>query len=147
MPEQTWTALEPVQANGLACVVCARDFLRHPTQQIPVGRSPTGSQVFACDGACTHLAHRAAGLLHIPDEALTAAGMAFLSALEQATTTDDPHQAYPDDLVNPTIQAAAPLVVAAELRRLAGQIHGDTAGHQRLHERADQLDPAGGNQR
>lgn len=147
MPEQTWTALGSAQADGLACVICARDYSRHPTQQIPVGRSLTGSQVFACDGACAHLAHRAAGLLHIPDEALTAAGMAFLSALDQATPTGDPHQAYPDDLVNPTILAAAPLIVAAELRRLAGQIQGDAGGHQRLRERADRLDPAGGNQR
>ncbi|MGH3982129.1 MAG: hypothetical protein ACRDST_05435 [Pseudonocardiaceae bacterium] len=147
MPEQTWTALGSAQADGLACVVCARDYLRHPTQRIPVGRSLTGSQVFACDGACAHLAHGAVRLVHIPDEALTAAGAAFLSALEQATMTGDPHRAYPDDLVNPTILAAAPLIVAAELRRLAGQIQGDAGSHQRLHERADQLDPAGGDQR
>lgn len=147
MHEQTWTALGSAQADGLACVICARDYLRQPTSRVPVGRSATGSQVFACDGACADLAYRATGLLHIPDEALTAAGMAFLSALEQATTTGDPQQAYPDDLVNSTILAAAPLIVAAELRHMAEQIQTDAATHQQLRERADQLDPAREDQR
>ena len=42
------------------------------------------------------------------------------------------------------LAAAAPLIVAAELRRLAGQeFAGNGAGHVRvaLHARADQLDP------
>lgn len=32
------------QADGLVCVVCSRD----DRPQVPVGRSDTGSQVFAC---------------------------------------------------------------------------------------------------
>lgn len=47
------------------------------------------------------------------------------------------HRAYPDDLVAETVQAAAPLVVAAELRRVAAE----------LRARATDLDPAGGEQR
>ncbi|MCA1709802.1 MAG: hypothetical protein LC808_43595 [Actinobacteria bacterium] len=147
MREQTWTALGSAQADGLACVICARDYLRRPTSRIPVGRSATGSQVFACDGGCADLAYRTTGVLHIPDEALTAAGMAFLSALERATKSGDVQQAYPDDLVNSTILAAAPLIVAAELRHMAEHMPNDAATHQQLRERADQLDPARGAQR
>jgi hypothetical protein len=37
------------QADGLACVVCAADFLVPGAgSHVPVGRSGTGSQVFAC---------------------------------------------------------------------------------------------------
>jgi len=41
--------LTDAQADGLACVVCAVNFL-HPGagSHVPVGRSHTGSQVFAC---------------------------------------------------------------------------------------------------
>jgi hypothetical protein len=36
------------QADGLACVTCGADFLTVATPHVPVGRSHTGSQVFAC---------------------------------------------------------------------------------------------------
>lgn len=45
-------ALSAAQADGLACVVCKADFMEVFVPQIPVGRSDTGSQVFACKGAC-----------------------------------------------------------------------------------------------
>jgi len=47
--------LSPAQADGLACVVCAVDYLEHNTPRRPVGRSQSGSQVFAC---CEHRAVR-----------------------------------------------------------------------------------------
>ena len=57
-PETIFKALDPVQADGLACVVCGADFLRVPVPHLPVGRSVTRSQVFACAGACfVSLAH------------------------------------------------------------------------------------------
>lgn len=83
--------------------------------------------------------------LCIPDDALTAAGAAFLEALARATAatpTGNPRHAYPDDVVAATVQAAAPLIVAAELRRLAEWVMTDVRGHQQLRKRADQLDPA-----
>jgi hypothetical protein len=40
--------LTPAQADGLACVVCGADYLVVRTPHVPVGRSETGSQVFAC---------------------------------------------------------------------------------------------------
>lgn len=48
------TGLNPAQADGLACVVCRRGYLRDVarTPHAPVARSTTGSQVFACRGAC-----------------------------------------------------------------------------------------------
>ncbi|WP_301124785.1 hypothetical protein [Streptomyces cacaoi] len=44
--------LTPVQADGLACVVCGEEFLTSRSQHVPVGRSETGSQVFACQEHC-----------------------------------------------------------------------------------------------
>jgi hypothetical protein len=44
----TW--LTPVQSDGLACVVCGADYLRVRVPHVPVGRSGTGTQVFACIG-------------------------------------------------------------------------------------------------
>jgi excisionase family DNA binding protein len=41
-------ALTPAQADGLACVVCEVDYLSTTAAHRPVGRSHTGSQVFAC---------------------------------------------------------------------------------------------------
>ncbi len=48
-----WVDLSYAQADGLACVVCGRDFAvdGHITH-LPVGRSATGSQVFACERTC-----------------------------------------------------------------------------------------------
>ncbi len=85
--------------------------------------------------------------LHIPDEALTAAGAAFLAALERATETTsskDPRHAYPDEVIAAAVEAAAPLIVAAELRRLSYEIAVFTSGYHSLRQRADQLDVAGG---
>jgi hypothetical protein len=46
--EQIITGLNPLQADGLACVTCGADFLRVRVPHVPVGRSVTGSQVFCC---------------------------------------------------------------------------------------------------
>jgi len=129
MGEWLWSGLSPAQAEGHACVVCGRDYLReraHPTRWVPVGRAEgTTSQVFACVGRCAdHAAARCypGGVMVISDEALTAAGTAFLRACEvavAATPTGDPRHAHPDAIVTATVAAAAPLIVAAELRRLA----------------------------
>lgn len=40
--------LSAAQADGLACVVCNADYLTVRTVHRPVGRSRSGSQVFAC---------------------------------------------------------------------------------------------------
>ena len=85
--------------------------------------------------------------LHVPDEALTAAGAAFLTALERATETTsskDPRHAYPDEVIAAAVEAAAPLIVAAELRRLSSEINVFAPGYHSLRQRADQLDVAGG---
>ena len=55
------TGLTPVQADGLACVTCGADYLRVRVPHVPVGRSVTGSQVFACVGYCSDDARRPAG--------------------------------------------------------------------------------------
>ena len=49
------------QADGLACVVCGADYLRVRVAHAPMGRSVTGSQVFACVGCCPDDERRAAG--------------------------------------------------------------------------------------
>jgi hypothetical protein len=48
------THLTSAQADGLTCVVCGRDYLNDPerTPHVPVGRSGTGSQIFACTPGC-----------------------------------------------------------------------------------------------
>lgn len=43
-------ALTPAQADGQACVVCEAHFAETGIAARPVGRSHTGSQVFACTG-------------------------------------------------------------------------------------------------
>lgn len=60
-PETFYTGLSPLQADGLACVVCARDYLRCGGAAVPVGRSQTGSQVFACVGECSGIPHGQGG--------------------------------------------------------------------------------------
>jgi hypothetical protein len=95
---------------------------------------------------CEDTSNERQGHLSIPDEALTAAGAAYLAALDVATAatpTGDSRHAYPDDVVTATVQAAAPLIAASELRRMAQRIEGDAHGWRRLKERADQLDPVG----
>ncbi|MBV9447525.1 MAG: hypothetical protein JO345_16705 [Streptosporangiaceae bacterium] len=55
------TGLTPVQVDGLACVACGADYLRIRVPHVPVGRSVTGSQVFACIGCDPDNARRTAG--------------------------------------------------------------------------------------
>jgi hypothetical protein len=43
--EKIVTRLTPLQADGLACGACGADYLH---VHVPIGRSRTGSQVFAC---------------------------------------------------------------------------------------------------
>ncbi|MBF6070019.1 hypothetical protein [Nocardia farcinica] len=52
--------LTALQADGLACVVCGADYLRVRVLHVLVGRSMTGSQVFAYVGCCLDDARRAA---------------------------------------------------------------------------------------
>ncbi|MEY7972582.1 hypothetical protein AB8O38_11345 [Saccharomonospora xinjiangensis] len=59
--EKVITGLSPLQADGLACVVCGADYLCVRVPHVPVGRSVTGSQVFACVGCCADEARGAAG--------------------------------------------------------------------------------------
>jgi len=47
-----FTRLTPAQADGLACVRCGVDYLTVAVPHRPVGRSATGSQVFACSWTC-----------------------------------------------------------------------------------------------
>jgi hypothetical protein len=84
--------------------------------------------------------------LQIPDEALTAAGVAFLAALEQATEatpSKDPRHVYPDEVIAAAVEVAAPVIVAAELRRLSSEIALFVPGYHQLRQRANQLDAAG----
>lgn len=87
--------------------------------------------------------------LWVPEEALTAAGVAFVAELERATAhtpTGDARHAYPDEVVAAAVAAAAPLVVAWELRRIAAlTIYTGAVGELRreLRARADELDPVG----
>jgi hypothetical protein len=50
--------LTEAQADGLACVICGADYLRVRLAHVPVGRSESGSQVFACVGRCSARARR-----------------------------------------------------------------------------------------
>jgi hypothetical protein len=152
MSERMWSGLSPAQADGLACVICGRGFRGSGWAWLPVGHSPTGSQVFACAGDCTRAA-TAPGPVLIPTQALIAAGAAFLRALEVAAA-GDLRRAWPDDVVIATVTAAAPLLVAAELRRLADATGGGLPGgaqapvsRSALRRRADQLDPQGAGER
>ena len=53
--------LTALQAGGLACVACGAGYLHVRVPHVPVGRSVTGSQVFACVGCCLDDAQCAAG--------------------------------------------------------------------------------------
>ncbi|GDY33882.1 hypothetical protein GTS_55150 [Gandjariella thermophila] len=56
-PEELITGLSAAQTDGLVCVICGLDYLRSPgSASVPVGRSVTGSQVFACVGRCVEAA-------------------------------------------------------------------------------------------
>ena len=72
MDERIWTGLSPAQADGLACVICAHDFRVRGSVSVPVGRSHTGSQVFACVDRCARAA--AEGPAGAPGEASTGGG-------------------------------------------------------------------------
>ena len=61
--------LTGAQADGLACVVCGTDFLSVPVAHRPVGRSHTGSQVFACS---VHVADQVAEVAGGPEESSVA---------------------------------------------------------------------------
>lgn len=161
MTERVWMGLDRVTATGLACVVCARDFrVRGAPARVPVGRSYTGSQVFACVGQCVEEAVATPEVLAIPLDALTAGAVACLAVLEG--DRGDWYRVDLDRLVAAIVQAGAPVVVAAELRRLAGlgtpgtsDIAASTLGAALrvtvagfvgagvLRARADELDPAG----
>jgi hypothetical protein len=55
--EEIITGLSAVQADGLAYVICELDYLPTPgSVSVPVGRSVTGSQVFAYFDGCTEAA-------------------------------------------------------------------------------------------
>jgi len=51
-----WTHLNEAQADGRACVMCEMPTGSRPGGSVPVGRSSTGSQVFACAGICAEQA-------------------------------------------------------------------------------------------
>lgn len=73
--ESLWRGLNPAQADGRECVMCESSFVEPAVPEVhrlgprpgtrgtpsgintvPVGRSETGSQVFACIGICAALA-------------------------------------------------------------------------------------------
>lgn len=143
MGERIWTGLDVVAADGLACVVCGRSFLSRGSRvRLPVGRSDTDSQVFACVGDCDDLAGAMPDVLLIPGQALAVGGMAFLMVLDRVG--GDPRQAWHGVLVAATVRAATPLVVAAELRRIVAETTTGESWAGCLRARADELDPAGG---
>jgi hypothetical protein len=131
MVERLWTGLDAAVADGQACVVCGRSLRFRSSGWVPVGHSPTGLPVFACVGGCAQQVAATPGVVPIPAEALTAGGLAFLAVLDRAG--GDLNRANPDDLIADTVRAAAAVVVAAEVRRIAAE----------LRARADELDPAG----
>lgn len=59
--EKAIAGLSPLQADGLACVVCGADYIRIGVLQVPVAWSVTGRQVFACVGCRPNKLPRAAG--------------------------------------------------------------------------------------
>ena len=151
MSERMWPGLNPVAADGLACVVCGRDFRTPGSVSMPVCVAATGEPVVghrAARGEPT--ATRPAVVpLGVPVDAIDALSDAALSF-------------YAQDLAAALRDTAGPLVVAAELRRLAAEwdpqlddphaTHGER--HHRegiavvceaLRDRATELDgPAGG---
>lgn len=63
-PNRVWPHLNAAQADGLACVMCATPTSDRQAGSMPVGRSDTGSQVFACSATCA----RQAGIVVIDPE-------------------------------------------------------------------------------
>ena len=56
--EEVITESTSLQADGLACVECEADYLQIRVPHVSVGRSVTGSQVFACVDCCPPDARR-----------------------------------------------------------------------------------------
>jgi hypothetical protein len=54
--DTVWTGLDEAEADGRACVICRGNFEFTKNPAVPVGRSRTGSQVFACAGDCADTA-------------------------------------------------------------------------------------------
>jgi hypothetical protein len=132
MTPRLWTGLHAAVADGHACVICGRSLRFRRAGWIPVGHAPNGLPVFACVGHCAQQATATPPtVVPIPEEALTAGGIALLAIRDRAK--GDLNQAHPDDLVADTIHAATPIIVATELRRIATE----------LRARADALDPLG----
>jgi len=50
--ETIYPGLSVLQADGVACLACDRNYLRSRAAHVPIGRSETGSQVFVCLGDC-----------------------------------------------------------------------------------------------
>ena len=48
-----WTHLNPAQAAGRACVMCAEPTTDPLWIGVPVGCSENGADVFTCEGRCT----------------------------------------------------------------------------------------------
>jgi hypothetical protein len=82
-------------------------------------------------------------VVDIPEEAMDVAWRAFSESLSQA----DSHLDYVAALAD-AITVAAPLIVAAELRRMADEVEAAETdsmwGRRELRYRADELDPTGG---
>lgn len=123
--ERIWEGLNSGQAAGRACVVCARDHLsprRAPVRRVVVGRDrSTGSPVFACAGVCaTQAAVRCyrGGAMALSSVALGEATRAVhrASAVTGTGLVGDPLRV--GEVVVALVAAAAPLVIAAELRCL-----------------------------
>lgn len=55
-PNEIIHGLTDLQADGLACPVCAANFMQVHVASVPVGRSVTGSQVHACVNGCAESA-------------------------------------------------------------------------------------------
>jgi hypothetical protein len=123
--ERIWEGLNTGQGDGRACVTCGRDYLHSrqaPTRRVPVGRAlSTGSQVFACVGECAARATvrcYPGGVMAISGIALAQATRALhrATAVEGTTVVGDPLRVA--EVVCAVVAAAAPLLIAAELRRL-----------------------------
>ncbi|MGB6164405.1 MAG: hypothetical protein WCF33_00725 [Pseudonocardiaceae bacterium] len=143
MAERIWTGLDVLAADGLACVICGRGLLSGRSRvRLPVGRSDTGSQVFACIGDCAAMAETMPEMLTLPEQALSVAGMTFLMVLDRVG--GDPRHVWHGVLVAATVRAATPLVQAAELRHIATDPTTSDRWARSLRARAIELDPSGG---
>jgi len=56
-----FTGLNPMQADGLACIACEANYLEAAVPHGPAGRSHTGSQVFVCQDCPINPALRSPG--------------------------------------------------------------------------------------